>query len=327
MSFLNNTIKLIPPYDFHHIWVMPWQDGFSSYAWVMLMGFLVSASCGLVGCFLVLRRMALMGDAMSHSVLPGIVIAFLISRSRGILPMSMGALVAGLLTAFVIELVHRNSRLKTDAALAVVFSSAFALGVLMLSLWADTVDLDLDCVLFGEMAFIPFAESTAVFGLNVPLPILRMAGIGFSLIGLIAIFYKELLISSFDLALARSMGIPIRGLHYILMAALSFVLVGAFEAVGAILVIAMLILPIATARFWSNSLPKLLVATIFLSMAYSILGLHLAIFLDASIAGSMASLAFFLFLLSWLSHYFVRQWQRKSFIRDSENSLSQTTSS
>lgn len=302
--------SLLPPYNAYHVWVMPWAEGFSSYGWVMLMGFFVVAACGLMGVFLVLRRMALMGDAMSHSVLPGIVIAFLISGSRSSGPMVVGAALAGLLTAAAIELVHRTSRLKADAALAVVFSSAFAVGVLLLSFWADAVDLDLDCVLFGEIAFVPLAEGWDVKGLFIPWPVVRMGGILLMEGLLLVLFYKELLLSSFDMALARALNITVMRVHYILMAALALVVVGAFEAVGAILVIAMLILPVATARFWLDRLPGLLWATIGLSAIYATLGLHLALYLDASISASMAVLAFGLFLLSWVCRLLLNVLQR-----------------
>src|SRR5262245_63688957 len=116
-------MNLIPPFDFHRVFVAPWTTEFSSFGWVALMGFLVAAACGLVGNYLVLRRMALVGDAISHSVLPGLVIAFLIAGKRDTTAMFTGALVAGVVTTLLIELIHKKSRVKQDAAIGITFTS------------------------------------------------------------------------------------------------------------------------------------------------------------------------------------------------------------
>ena len=118
------------------------------------MGFLVTAACGLIGNYLILRRMALVGDAISHSILPGIAIAFLLAKSRSSLAMFAGALVAGIVTTLLIETIHRRSRVKQDAAIGIVFSTLFAIGVILISLFASQVDLDQDCVLYGDISFV-----------------------------------------------------------------------------------------------------------------------------------------------------------------------------
>src|SRR6185436_890814 len=122
-------MNVIPPFDFQRVVVAPWTSDAGTFGWVALMGFLVATACGLVGNYLILRRMALVGDAISHSVLPGLVVAFLVAKSRASLPMFLGALVAGILTTVFIELIHKKSRVKQDAAIGIVFSSLFALGV------------------------------------------------------------------------------------------------------------------------------------------------------------------------------------------------------
>lgn len=286
-------------YSWQHVWLMPWTEGLASYGWVMAMGFLVAAACGVLGVFLMLRRMALVGDAMSHSVLPGIVGAFLISGSRSSWVMGTGAAVAGVLTTFFIEIVYKYSRLKADAALAVVFSTAFAVGVLLLSLFASHIDLDLDCVLFGEIAFVPLSPGFQMGEITIPEPVVRMGGIFLLLLILLIIFFKELVLSTFDPALARAQGLPVMIIHYSLMTLLALAVVAAFEAVGAILVIAMLIFPMATVRFWVDRLPGLLMGAIFLAAVYAILGLHLALLFDCSIAAAMGTTAFLIFLLNW----------------------------
>src|SRR4026208_2075277 len=147
--------SLIPPFDFQKVLVAPWTTDFASYGWIVLMGFLVATACGLVGNYLILRRMALVGDAISHSVLPGLVVAFLLAGTRHSTVMFLGALVAGVLTTILIELIHKKSRVKQDAAIGITFSSLFALGVILVSQYASKIDLDQECVLYGEIGNIP----------------------------------------------------------------------------------------------------------------------------------------------------------------------------
>ncbi len=123
--------------------------------WIILTGALVASSCALLGCFLILRKMAMIGDAISHAVLPGIVIAFLISGSRASVPMLIGAALIGVLTTFLIEFVSKKARMQNDAAIGLVFTFMFALGIILLTLFADKMDLDADCVLHGEILFVP----------------------------------------------------------------------------------------------------------------------------------------------------------------------------
>ena len=284
-------MNLIPPFEFQRVFVEPWTDNFASYGWIALMGFLVATACGLVGNYLILRRMALVGDAISHSVLPGLAIAFLVANNRNSLAMFLGALGAGLVTTLLIELIHKKSRVKQDAAIGITFSSLFAIGVILISLFASKVDLDQDCVLYGEIGTIPLMG---------PTPVVRMACVTVLTIMLIIVFYKELLVSSFDPGLAYSLGINATVVHYGLMCMLSIVVVSAFESVGAILVIAMLILPGATASLLSERLPRILVLTVLHAAISSVLGIHLAVWLDCSIAGAMVVMGSVLFGLAWI---------------------------
>lgn len=319
--------ELIPPFDWQQVVVEPWAESFGLYLWVVLMGFLVTTACGLVGTYLILRRMALVGDAISHSVLPGLVVAFMAAnwvtgdsasgshdlRAPGI--MFLGALAAGLLTTVLIELIHKKSRVKQDAAIGITFSSLFAIGVVLISLFADKVDLDADCVLYGEITFVPLEppleaaqlpflnqlgfirDSTLTLG---PPSVFRMLVVTLLTIGLIVVFFKELLVSSFDPGLAASQGINATLVHYSLMCWLSVVVVSAFEAVGAILVIAMLILPGAFGSLLSEKLSVIQVLSVIHAALSSVLGLHLALWLNCSSAGAMVVMAAFLFLLAWV---------------------------
>jgi manganese/zinc/iron transport system permease protein len=261
--------SLIPTYDAHAVWIAPWAENLGNSGWIAAMGFCVGAACGLVGNYLMLRRMALMGDAVSHSILPGLVIAFLVSGSRATGPMFIGALAAGAVTTLIIETIHTRTRVKQDAAIGIAFSTLFAIGVILTVGFAGQVDLDAECVLYGEITFLPLEPMVTVGGWTLgPAPFVRMAAVAVGVLVLIVVWYKELLVSSFDPGLARSLGINPTLLHYGLMAALSIVVVSAFEAVGAILVIAMLILPGATASLLTTRLPKVHLLSILMGLGW-----------------------------------------------------------
>lgn len=304
--------ELLPRFDFQQVVLMPWTSGLSSYGWSMLMGFLVACACGLIGNYLILRRMALVGDAISHSVLPGIAVAFLLAKSRGSLAMFLGALAAGMVTTVLIELIHKKSRVKQDAAIGITFSSLFAIGVILISLYASRVDLDQECVLYGEIGNVWIDTPVNIGGVSLgPATVVRMGVVAVAVALLILLFYKELLVSSFDSGLAFSLGINATVVHYALMCMLSVVVVSAFESVGAILVIAMLILPGATASLVSNRLPVILGLTVVHGALSSVLGMHLALWLECSIAGAMVVTGTAFFVLAWIfspSQGLLRRW-------------------
>ena len=264
------------------------------------MGFLVAGTCGLVGCFVILRRMALVGDAISHSILPGITLAFLITNSRDTLPMMLGAVAAGVVTVALIEAIRYTSRIKPDAAIGIVFSSLFAIGVILISVFADEVDLDAECILYGELGFIPL-QDIAYFGEIVigPEPVVRMAIITLIAIVLLFAFFKEMIVTSFDSGLAASLGINPTRYQYGITLFLSIVIVSSFESVGVVLVIAMIIFPGATALMLTDQLPIALVLSTVISGAYSLIGFHLATWLNASIAGGMTVIAGIVFGIVW----------------------------
>lgn len=294
--------ELIPPFDFHRVVVAPWTTDLALFGWVVAMGFLVATACGLVGNYLMLRRMVLVGDAISHSVLPGLVIAYLLTRGRSTGAMFAGALVAALATTVLIETIHKNTRVKQDAAIGIVFSSLFALGVILISVFAGQVDLDQDCVLNGELALIPLHPPVTIGGWTLGPPgVVRMGAVAVGTAVLVAVFYKELLVSSFDPGLATSIGIRAGIIHHALMGWLAVVVVSAFEAVGAILVIAMLVLPGATASLLTSRLPVRLAGTVVHAALSSVLGLHLAVWLECSIAGAMVVMGMVLFGIAWIA--------------------------
>jgi len=257
--------------------------------WIILTGALVAVTCGLLGCFLVLRRMSMVGDAISHAVLPGIVIAFLLSGTRDTFPMLIGAGATGLLSTFFIEYLHHRARLQTDAAIGVVFTFLFAIGIILISAFAGEIDLDQDCVLYGEIAYVPIDLLVTANGTILgPRPVYIMSTVFLIVLAFIIFGFKALKITSFDPEFASAIGISTTLWHYLLMAAVSLTTVSAFESVGAILVIAFLIGPPATAFLITEGLKRMLMITSLLGVLIAFLGYWLAFWLNASIAGCMA---------------------------------------
>lgn len=251
---------------------------------------LVSLACAPLGAFLVLRRLSLLADAISHAVLPGIVLAFwLTSGERATLPSLLGAGALGLLTVTLVELLSRSGRVKGDAAIGLVFPALFSLGVLAVSLEFRDVHLDLDAVLYGEIAYAPFND-LVVHGVNLgPASLWTMGAVALVNLAFVGLFYKELKLATFDAGLAASLGFAPAALHYALMSLVSVTTVAAFDAVGAILVVAFMIVPAATAALLTRRLWALLLLSVLVGAAASTLGYVLAVTLDASIAGAVAS--------------------------------------
>ncbi len=269
---------------------------------------LVSMSCALLGCYLILRKMAMVGDAISHAVLPGIVIAFLISGSRDSFTMLIGAGLIGIATTFLIEFFHKKARLQTDASIGVTFTWLFAVGVVLISLFAGKVDIDQDCVLYGEIAYVPLdLWITADGTIMGPRALYTTAAILLLVLGFIGFGYKELFLTTFDPAYASSIGISTALWHYLLMGAVSATTVASFEQVGAILVVALLIAPAATAYLLTDELKWMLVLACIFGVAASFTGYWLAVWIDCSIAGAIATMAGVLFAGA-LSY---NLWQRK----------------
>lgn len=267
--------------------------------WIILTGTLVAATSGILGCFLVLRKMSLVGDAISHSVLPGIAIAFMVSGSRDSLLMMVGAAVLGLITVFLIQLLQQGG-LQSDASIGIVFTALFAIGVILISRNAANIDLDLDCVLFGEIAYVQW-DTLIINGYDMGPAAVWFLGITLLIVlAVIGLFYKQFKICAFDPALAAALGIPVALFHYLLMGLVSLSTVASFESVGAILVVGMLIVPAATAYLLTDRLSLMLLYSVLVGALSSAGGYYFAKWLDASIAGSMITAAGLLFLLAFL---------------------------
>lgn len=264
---------------------------------IIATGALVAGACGFIGSFLVLRRMALLGDAISHSILLGIVLAFLVTGDRGIVPMFIGAAIFGLLTAIMVQALGRGG-VAEDAAMGVTFTAFFALGVVLLTAYAGRVHLDLEHVLYGEIAYVPwdilYLGETPIG----PKALWSMGAVFLLNLVVVVAFYKELKVCSFDPGMAAALGISVTFFHYLLMTLVSLTTVAAFESVGAVLAVAMLIVPGATAYLLTQRLTWMLAVSVGVGVASAVLGYAVAAALDASISGAMAGSAGLLFALA-----------------------------
>jgi len=267
---------------------------------IQLVAVVVAVACSLSGVFLVLRRMALMSDAISHTVLLGIVLVFFLTHDLGSPLLIFGAALVGVATVALVEVLRRTNLVREDASIGLVFTALFSVAVILISRYAGDVHLDTDAVLLGEIAFAPFRR-LEVNGVDLgPRTLWVMGGVLLLNALFIGLFYKELKLSTFDPGLAAALGFSPVLLHYAFMTLVSVTVVGAFDAVGSILVVALMIAPPATAWLLSNSLRGMLILSVLTATAAALLGFWTAWIVDASIAGCMASAAGLLFGLAFL---------------------------
>ncbi|UCF67994.1 MAG: metal ABC transporter permease [Acidobacteriota bacterium] len=263
---------------------------------VQLIAVVVAVAAALPGTFLVLRRLALVSDAISHAILPGIVVAFFLVESLSSPVLLIAAAMTGLLTVVLIELLGQTRLLKEDASIALVFPALFSVGVLLISRYAGGVHLDVDAVLLGELAFAPF-DRLVVAGHDLGAKALwSMTAILLLNVVLISVLYKELKLATLDREQAAVLGFAPATVHYLLMGCVSITAVGAFQAVGSILVVALMIAPPAAAYLLSDRLSVVLILGGVLGAASGVGGYWLARGIDGSIAGSMAVVAGLVFL-------------------------------
>ncbi len=282
---------------------MNW-DSFDT--WTAVIGALCAVSCALPGCFLLLRGMSMMGDAISHAVLPGLALAFLVTHSRTSVVMFVGAALVGLMTAVFTQWLSRFGKVDRGAAMGIVFTTLFAIGLILIRQSAHFVDLDPGCVLYGSLE-VSVLDSVVAGGLELPRAVLTIGAVMIVNFLFIAFLFKELRICSFDPELATTLGINANVVHYLLMVVVAVTVVAAFEAVGSIIVISMLIVPPATAFLLTNSLPVMLVLSAALGVAAAFLGhlgaLTVPVLLDVRgtvTSGMMAAASGMLFVVAWL---------------------------
>lgn len=283
------------------LFLLPWDALGIGAFWLVLMAFLVALPCSQVGSFLILRRMALTGDAISHSVFPGVVIAFVLTGDLASPWLIVGAGLAGLLSTVIIESIHKWTRIKQDAATGISFTSLFALGVVLMELMLGRhVDLDLECVLHGRLGLLLEEDTVMILSQAVPQSVVVMAGVALVTVVLVVLFYRVLMLSSFDPGLAVSYGYRPALIHYGLMFVVSFIVVAAFQAVGAILVIALLILPGASAYLCTHHLKLMLVLAAGHALLSAVAGLFIHVWWNTNMAASVVVGGGGLLILTWL---------------------------
>ena len=267
---------------------------------IQLIACLVAAACAIPGTFLVLRKMAMISDAISHSILPGIVIGFFLTEDLNSPWLILLAAVTGIITVVLVEFIQKTGLVKEDTAIGLVFPSLFSIGVILIAKNANDVHLDIDAVLLGELAFAPFDR--LMFN-DIDLGPKSLWVIGTILLVtliLLFTFFKELKLSTFDKELAATLGFSPVIMHYSLMASASITTVGAFDAVGAVLVVALMIAPAAMAYLLTKDLKRMLILSVLFGLMGALIGYWVAHWLDASIAGSMTTVLGVLFLLVYL---------------------------
>ncbi|WP_107039183.1 metal ABC transporter permease [Brumimicrobium mesophilum] len=267
---------------------------------IQLIACLVAVACAIPGTFLVLRKMAMISDAISHSILPGIVVGFFLTQDLNSPLLILLAAITGVLTVVFVEKIQQTKLVKEDTAIGLVFPALFSIGVILIAKFANDVHLDVDAVLLGELAFTPFDR---VYYGEVDLGPKSLWVIGSILLVtliLLFAFFKELKLSTFDAGLATSLGFSPVILHYGLMSVASITTVGAFDAVGAILVVALMIAPAASAYLLTTNLKKMIGLACFFGVLSAISGYWIANFLDASIAGSITTMLGIVFLIIYL---------------------------
>ncbi|UYO35172.1 metal ABC transporter permease [Bacillus zhangzhouensis] len=237
---------------------------------------MVGIICGVIGCFIILRGMALMGDAISHAVLPGVAISYMLGIN-----FFFGAVLTGVLTAIGIGYVSQNSRIKNDSAIGIVFTAFFSIGIILITFLKSSSDLY--HILFGNVLAVRSSDMWMTLGIGI-----------FILLAVI-VFYKELLISSFDPVISSVYGLPNRMIHYFLMTLLTLVTVASLQTVGIILVVAMLITPAATAYLLTDRLWIMIYLSAFFGAISAVTGLGLSFTFNLSSGASIVLVATILF--------------------------------
>jgi manganese/zinc/iron transport system permease protein len=242
----------------------------------------------------------MMSDAISHAILPGIVLAFFLVNDLNSPLLILGAALMGVLTVGLVEVIHGTRLVKEDAAIGIVFPVLFSIGVILIARFAGDVHLDIDAVLLGELAFAPF-DRVMVGGVDLGPKALVVMAVALVLnAAFIFTFYKELKLATFDAGLAASLGFAPAALHYALMGLVSVTAVSAFDAVGSILVVALMIGPAAAAYLLTDRLALMMGLSVGLGVVSAVSGYWLAHLLDASIAGAMATMVGVVFGLAFL---------------------------
>lgn len=273
----------------------------NSYIEIMLIGICTATSCAIVGNFLVLRRLSMLTDAISHTVLLGIVLAFLGTSNLDSPLLIIGATLMGVLTVWCIEMLIQSKLIAGDAAIGVTFPLLFSVAIVLIAKYARTVHIDVDAVILGELAFAPF-HRWELGSIDMGPVALYSSGLTLLIVLiLVNLFYKELVITTFDAVHATTLGISPAIIYYGFMSLVSLTAVTSFESIGSILVISFMITPALTATLWTKRLSSRIILSVCVAISATILGIGVALWWDASIGGTIATVnGLFLFLASWM---------------------------
>lgn len=260
---------------------------------------ITAVSCALLGVFLVLKNMAMVADALSHTVLLGIVLGYFIAGDLDSPILFVGAALFGVMTVYAIEYVVNKFAIQSDAATGLVFTLLFALAIILISKYARNVHLDVDVVLSGEVVFATL-NTMEIFGIQVPISFARMFVMLVINLAFVAVAYQQLKVSIFDPVYAKSIGVAVGFLNLVLMTLVSITTVVAFDTVGAILVISLMVAPALSAHLLSKRLSIMLLVALLYGVINSVLGYCVAIYFNVSISGTIAFAGFVTFLLTLL---------------------------
>ncbi|MFW5441996.1 metal ABC transporter permease [Aerococcus urinaeequi] len=260
---------------------------------------ITAVSCALLGVFLVLKNMAMVADALSHTVLLGIVLGYFIAGDLDSPILFVGAALFGVMTVYAIEYAVNKFAIQSDAATGLVFTLLFALAIILISKYARNVHLDVDVVLSGEVVFATL-NTMEIFGIQVPISFARMFVMLVINLAFVAVTYQQLKVSIFDPVYAKSIGVAVGFLNLVLMILVSITTVVAFDAVGAILVISLMVAPALSAHLLSKRLSIMLLVALLYGVINSVLGYYVAIYFNVSISGTIAFAGFVTFLLTLL---------------------------
>lgn len=266
-------------------WSLPWTQ----FYWQgTACSILVAVTCGVLGCFVVLRQMALIGDALSHAILPGVVLTFMVTGDTQPVPLLAGAMLAGLLASVLINVVSRFSRTKEDSSIGIVFTAMFAAGILLTGALPRGTHFDLKCFLFGDALQVGTGDLT------------MMAVISGVVLTLVTLLYHRLKLVSFDPLVAAAMGVSVGVLHYLLMGMLSATVVAGLKSTGVVLVVAMVITPASAAYQLTNRFAVMLWLSALFGAVSAAVGMSVAFVFNASTGPAMVVVATVIFALAML---------------------------
>jgi manganese/zinc/iron transport system permease protein len=257
--------------------------------YIILTACLVAINCAIMGSFLVMRKMVMIGDAISHAVLPGIFFAYILSGSTSSLPILIGAASSGILATILIEWFTQKARLQSDASIGVSYTLLFAIGIILISKFGANADIDQQCVLYGELEYVSLWLEPIIGNFYLPRQTIILGVVCIIIILAVIWGYKGLFITTFDPNFSISTGIAVGFWHYFLMSGVSLTTVVSFESVGAILVIAFLSGPPAIAYLLTGNFRKMLILACAFGILCSVIGYYFAKLFDVSVAGAISA--------------------------------------